>query len=296
MPFRSFLREARVLVDERLDALLPSGETPPVRLHEAMRYSVMVGGKRFRPAVTLLVGTGLGANRDTVLPGAAAVEMIHTFSLIHDDLPALDDDDLRRGRPTCHRRFDEATAVLAGDALLNLGLSTLATEPASATGETRCAAVALVTEAVGTVGMIGGQMDDLEAERAWPEDPAAALERIHRLKTGALLTSSVRLGGLYAGADDGLDRDLTRFGEGIGLLFQISDDILDVEGSTEAIGKTAGKDAAAEKLTYVQLYGLDGARDRLAAVRAETEEVGDRLPVDGGALRSLVAFVCERDR
>jgi len=295
MPFRSFLGEARALVDDSLEALLPSADTPPARLHQAMRYSVMVGGKRFRPAVTLLVGTGLGASRGAVLPGAAAMEMIHTFSLIHDDLPALDDDDLRRGRPTCHRQFDEATAVLAGDALLNLGLSTLATMPASATREIRCAAVALVTEAVGTMGMIGGQMNDLEAERAWPEDPAAALERIHRLKTGALLTGSVRLGGLYAGADDGLDRDLTRFGEGIGMLFQISDDILDVEGSTEAIGKTAGKDAAAEKLTYVQLYGLDGARDRLAAVRAETEEVGDRLPMDGEVLRSLVEFVCERD-
>ncbi len=263
--FARFLADARDAIDGELDRLLPAAHLAPQRLHEAMRYSVLGGGKRLRPALVLLAGRSFGAAVPDLLPGAAAVEMVHTYSLIHDDLPALDDDDLRRGRPTLHRRFDEATAILAGDALLTLGLTALAELPGSLPGELRARAVVLVGGAIGTAGMIGGQVADLAAESGWPEGESAAgaaLERIHRGKTGALIAASLRLGGLYAGASPTEDLILRDLGETIGLLFQIRDDILDVEGSASSLGKTPGKDAAASKLTYPALFGLDRSRER----------------------------------
>jgi hypothetical protein len=186
-PLERFLGESRAAVDAELDRLLPAAHEPPERLHEALRYSVFAGGKRVRPALLLLAGEVTGARRADLLAGAAALEMIHTYSLVHDDLPALDDDDLRRGRPTVHRQFDEATAILAGDSLLTLGLTVLAAEPAKASASRRRRAVELVGEAIGTRGMIGGQMGDLEAEDRWPDDAPAMLEWIHRRKTGALI-------------------------------------------------------------------------------------------------------------
>lgn len=294
-PLDRFLREARAAVDGELERLLPGADEPPARLHEAMRYSVFAGGKRVRPALALLAGEAAGAPRRALLPGAAALEMIHTYSLVHDDLPALDDDDLRRGRPTVHRQFDEATAILTGDALLTLGLTVLATEPTSVPVARRRRAAALVGEAIGTRGMIGGQMADLEAEARWPADARAALEWIHRRKTGALLAVAVRLGGVIAGVPPAVDRRLLAFGESIGLLFQIADDLLDVTGTTESLGKAVGKDAEARKLTYPGLYGVEETRRRLAAAAAEARALSAALPGGGGLLPALVDYLAGRD-
>lgn len=295
LDFTTFLAAVRPHAEAALAELVPAETTPPMRIHEAMRYSLFAGGKRVRPALVLLTGDSLGLERELVLPGGAALEMIHTYSLIHDDLPALDNDDLRRGRPTAHRRFDEATAILAGDALLTLGLTTLAVHPASADAEARRRAVAEVGAAIGTLGMIGGQVDDLAAERNWPDDPASALELIHRRKTGALLTVCVRLPGIYAGASAEDDRVLTELGERIGLLFQIADDILDVEGSSSALGKTAGKDAASRKLTYPGLHGLDESKRILRRTRDEALSWAGRLPQGGGLFPSLIDYLTARD-
>lgn len=287
-----YLAAVRGEVDATLDRLLPPATLAPERLHEAMRYAVFAGGKRIRPVLVVLAGELLGAPRERLLPGAAALELIHTYSLVHDDLPALDDDDLRRGRPTVHRQFDEATAVLVGDALLTLGLTVLASEStdlaADLSIDLRRAATQLVGQAIGSFGMIGGQADDLAAEAAWPADPVAALERIHRRKTGALLAAAVRLGGLCAGAEGELAARLERFGEALGLMFQIADDILDVEGSSAELGKTAGKDAAHRKLTYPAVHGLAESHRRLAALAAIAREEASGLPAGGGLLQALV--------
>jgi geranylgeranyl diphosphate synthase type II len=292
--FRSWLSALRPEVDAALDALLPRAGDPPARLHEAMRYSVFAGGKRVRPALAVLAGETWGAARATLLAPAAALELIHTYSLVHDDLPALDDDDLRRGRPTVHRQYDEATAILAGDALLTLGLTALASEPATATAGVRRAAVALVGRAIGTAGMIGGQMEDIAAERQWPVDAAAALESIHRGKTGALLVASLQLGGLHAGAGEAGLALLRELGERVGLMFQIADDVLDVEGSAEQLGKTAGKDAAHRKLTFPGLYGVEESRRRLAALHAEAVALVGELPAARERWMGLLGYLVSR--
>jgi len=293
--FAAWLAELRPLVDATLDRILPAADTPPARLHEAMRYSVLAPGKRIRPALTVLAGEALGAERAELLRAASALELIHTYSLIHDDLPALDDDDLRRGRPTAHRQYDEATAILAGDALLTLGLTLLAVEPASAPAEARRRAVELVGTAIGTGGMIGGQVEDLEAERQWPAEPESALERIHRGKTGALLTAALRLGGVLAGGDDAEDARLAELGARLGLMFQIADDILDVEGSAEQLGKSAGKDAAARKLTFPGLHGIEESRLRLAALREEALALAAALPGPAAVWTGLVEYLARRE-
>ncbi len=295
--FTRLLAEARAKVDGELERLLPAAGQPPARLHEAMRYSVFAGGKRLRPALVLLAGRTFGAVTADLLAGAAAVEMVHTYSLIHDDLPALDNDDLRRGQPTLHRRFDEATAILAGDALLTLGLTVLAEHPEALAGELRAGAVALVGRAIGTGGMIGGQAEDLAAESGWPAGPgaaAAALDRIHRGKTGALLTASLRLGGVYAAVSPAEDLILRDLGGTVGLLFQIRDDILDVEGSASALGKTPGKDAAASKLTYPALHGLDRSRERLKELGQEAMDRIADLPRERESWEQLIAFLDHR--
>ena len=294
--FTRFLSDIRPQIDATLDRLIPAEEIAPQRIHQAVRYSLFAGGKRIRPALTLLTGRALGLEDGALLPGGCALEMIHTYSLIHDDLPSLDNDDLRRGRPTCHRQFDEATAILAGDSLLTLGLTTLAAEPASIDGERRRAAVEMVGHAIGTLGMIGGQVDDLAAEDQWPEDAEAMLEAIHRRKTGALLTASVRLAGIYAGVSPDRDAQLSRLGDLIGMMFQIADDILDVEGTSGTLGKTAGKDADARKLTYPGLFGLHRAKEMLDATRDQALEVASQLPDRGGLFPSLIHFLSTRDR
>ncbi len=300
-----FLNESRGAVDAELDRLLPREDEAPERLHAALRYSVFAGGKRVRPALLLLAGEVTGARRADLLAGAAALELIHTYSLVHDDLPALDDDDLRRGRPTVHKQFDEATAILAGDALLTLGMTTLAAEPPTASAARRRRAVELVGEAIGTRGMIGGQMGDLEAEDRWsppsqtggpgqPDDAPAMLEWIHRRKTGALIAVAVRLAGVYAGVPNSLDRALLGLGESIGLLFQIADDVLDVTGSSASMGKAVGKDAGARKLTYPGLFGIEESRRRLNAAAAEARALAVALPGRGGLFPDLVDFLATR--
>ncbi|MFN7941438.1 MAG: farnesyl diphosphate synthase [Thermoanaerobaculia bacterium] len=294
--FRGFLAAVRPEIEAELERRLPGGATAPRRLHEAMRYSVFAGGKRLRPALVVLAGESCGATRERLLAGAAAIEMIHTYSLIHDDLPALDDDDLRRGRPTLHRMYDEATAILAGDALLTHGLGLLAAAPAAVDAATRARATALVAEAIGTGGMIGGQEEDLEAERRWPADAEAALERIHLGKTAALLGASLRLGGVYGGAGEDVDRALVGLGRAVGLMFQVADDILDVEGSARELGKTPGKDAEAKKLTYPVLHGLAASRERVAQLAAEARVQIARLPGNPPTFHSLIDYLVARDR
>jgi geranylgeranyl pyrophosphate synthase/O-antigen ligase len=294
--FVDFSRSLRPEVEAVLAELLPAVTSEPEVLHEAMRYSVFAGGKRVRPALLVLAGETYGLPRETLLPGAAALEMVHTFSLVHDDLPALDDDDLRRGQPTVHKRFDEATAVLVGDALLNLGLQTLMTRPEAVAPDRRLRAATLVAEAVGTSGMIGGQMADLDAENDWPQAPEAALEAIHRRKTGALLTAALRVGGAYGALDEESDALLNDLGRCLGLMFQIGDDVLDVEGDSLTLGKTAGKDESARKLTYPSLYGLEASHAMLQQARTEALALVDRLPAAHEVFASLVDYLCDRDR
>jgi geranylgeranyl diphosphate synthase, type II len=293
--FVAWLAALRPAIDATLDRVLPAADEPPARLHAAMRYSALAPGKRVRPALTVLAGEALGAAREELLPAAVALELIHAYSLVHDDLPALDNDDLRRGRPTLHKQYDEATAILAGDALLTLGLTLLAREPASAPGEVRRRAVELVGTAIGTPGMIGGQMEDLEAEREWPASPVEALERIHRGKTGALLTAALRLGGLLAGGGDEADARLRALGERLGLMFQIADDILDVESTAEQLGKRAGKDAAARKLTFPGLHGLEESRRRLGELREEALAIAGELPGPAALWVGLVEYLAGRE-
>ncbi|MDE2850999.1 MAG: polyprenyl synthetase family protein [Acidobacteriota bacterium] len=298
--FPSFLSALRPEVDEALDRLLPDAETEPAELHEAMRYSVFAGGKRVRPALVVLAGEAWGGVREDLLVGGAALEMVHTFSLIHDDLPALDDDDLRRGRPTLHRARGEAMAVLAGDALLNRAYEVLSREPVSAPPERRLEAVRLVADAVGTAGMIGGQVFDLQHEGALDGDGPAhqatvgTLERIHRLKTGALIEASTRLGGVYAGAGPEGIEQAGRIGAELGLLFQIGDDILDEVGSSEELGKTPGKDRQAGKLTYPGLFGLEGSRKKALQAADRCLALVEELPSGRGLFRALVAFLVHR--
>jgi geranylgeranyl diphosphate synthase type II len=292
--FPHYLEQRLPAIEAALERVLPPPEAPPARLHQAMRYSIFAGGKRVRPALLLLAGETFGADASSLGEPAAALELIHTFSLIHDDLPALDDDDLRRGRPTLHKQYDEALAILAGDALLDLGLEVLARFPVDLAAERRLRNVVVVAQAVGSHGMIGGQVADLEAERTWPDDPAATLASIHQRKTGVLLRASLVAGGVCAGAGEPELALLERLGDQVGMLFQIRDDILDIEGTSESLGKTAGKDQAADKLTYPRVYGLDGARQRLLETSRAARESAARLPGGGTTVLSLDDFLVQR--
>jgi geranylgeranyl pyrophosphate synthase len=257
---------------------IEGGATP--RLLEAMRYSTLAGGKRVRPALVYATGEALGASLEILDCAAAAVELIHVYSLVHDDLPAMDDDDLRRGRPTCHRAFDEATAILTGDALQARAFEILTHAPAQIPAAARLEMLRVLADAIGTRGMAGGQAIDLEAVKQ-PIDEAA-LERMHRQKTGALIQASVLLGAISAGVQHAAERAaLAEFGAEIGLAFQIQDDILDVEGTTATLGKRAGADAVLVKPTYPSVLGLETARARAQLRRdraiAALEPLGERF-------------------
>ncbi len=292
MNLREYLIEQQRLVDAELDRLLPAESAAPATIHRAMRYSVFAGGKRVRPILCMEAARAVSLDPAGVETAACALEMVHTYSLIHDDLPALDNDDLRRGKPTCHKVFGEAMAILAGDALLTLAFAVLSGLPA-APGGRRARLVQELATAAGTPGgMVAGQVADLEGEGRPPEP--ALLESIHRAKTGALLRASVRMGAIYAGADaDQLDA-LTRYGEHVGLAFQIVDDILDVVESSEALGKTPGKDARQGKITFPAVYGLDVSREMAERERLNAHRALGPFGPEALRLRELADLIVQR--
>jgi geranylgeranyl diphosphate synthase type II len=291
MKLPDFFEEDRIAVDAQLERLLPAETTQPPSIHAAMRYSVFAGGKRVRPILCLETARIFAEDVGAALYPGCAIEFIHTYSLIHDDLPSLDNDDLRRGKPTCHKKFGEATAILAGDALLTLAFETIAAAPTEA--ERRVRMVAEISKAAGTVnGMVGGQVADLEAEGK--RVGAETLEYIHRSKTAALICASITAGAICAGAGVLDVERLRRFGETIGWAFQVTDDILDVEESSAALGKTAGKDMAQEKATYPAVYGLERsheiANELAGKAIAEMEPYGAKAE----RLRAIAEFLVLR--
>ena len=281
-------------VDGELSRLLPPEDAWPVTLHRAIRHSLFAGGKRLRPILCLTAAETIGGESGPVLAPACGLEMIHTYSLIHDDLPALDNDDLRRGVPTCHVVFGEAIAILAGDALLTHGLGTLARYPEEEIyTEARVRAIKAVVEAIGTTGMIGGQVADLEAEKE--QHPSEDLVRkIHDSKTGRLIRASLAVGGLLSFAgDEDLER-LDAYGRAVGLAFQIKDDLLDIEADTATLGKASRKDAAAGKVTFPSVWGVERSRQILRRTIEEAVAAARALGNGGGRLAELALFVGER--
>jgi geranylgeranyl pyrophosphate synthase len=294
----SLLGREKEAVEAALRELFPAEGQWPDRLWKAMEYAVFAGGKRIRPVLARLAHRAEGGDPDEITHAACGLELIHTYSLVHDDLPALDDDVLRRGRPTVHVTFDEATAILVGDALLTEGLLLLARHPEGEDWVARRAeAVATVAEAISVRGMVGGQVEDLEATGHFDggcDDPEVRLDRIHRHKTGCLLRASVELGAILAGVGAPRRTLFTDFGEDLGLAFQIADDILDTTANAEDLGKSPGKDEAAGKLTYVTLYGIDRAQQRLDELEKQLIERAEAVEGSDGELGALARFVCRR--
>jgi geranylgeranyl diphosphate synthase type II len=291
VPQDSRLKAYQALVEGRLDALLPSVHEVPERLHEAMRYSALAPGKRLRPALCMASAEAVGGRAIDALDAGCAAELVHCFSLIHDDLPAIDDDDLRRGRPTCHKVFGEALAILAGDALFALAFQTVSEIDAS---DDRARKVtAMLARATGSAGLVGGEVLDIEGEGRAPE--RGSLLAIHERKTGALITASCTMGALLGGGDQGACSALATFGENVGVAFQIADDVLNVTGTPEAIGKAVGSDRARGKQTYPGLLGLESATTE-ARVRTEAALAAiESLSGDTGGLVELAMFSIERD-
>ena len=288
----NFFAESRQRVNQQLNTLVPNVETAPQTLHEAVRWSLFAGGKRFRPTLVFAVGQTFGRNTDKLLSAAAAIEMIHTYSLIHDDLPAMDDDDLRRGRATCHKKYGEATAILAGDVLQTLAFQTIAGDE-SLTSETRVKLISELAKAAGTpAGMVAGQQLDLDAESK--KISVRELKIIHQSKTGAIICAAARGGAIIAEAGIADLKAITEYAAHLGLLFQITDDLLDATQMTETLGKTAGKDARANKATYVSLYGLDKAREMARKTHAEACEALEKINGDTDLLRKLIGFILNR--
>jgi len=291
---KDVLEQGRMTIDAALERLLPAKTQPPVSIHQAMRHSVFAGGKRLRPILCMeaarMVAGSLPAGVEEL---GAALEMLHTYSLIHDDLPALDNDDLRRGRPTCHKVFGEAIAILAGDALQTQAYEVLARVNCPPAARVRI--IEEIARGTGTInGMIGGQVVDLEAEHSKPD--LQMLEYIHRSKTAALITASVVSGGLYAGANDQAVCRLRSFGQSIGLAFQIVDDVLDVTQTSEQLGKTAGKDTAAEKATYPSLFGVEESLKRADGLVESACAALDEFGARAATLKELARFLVERKK
>jgi len=275
----------RLRIDAALERVLPAADQAPVRLHAAMRHAALLGGKRMRPLLVYATGTAFGAALETLDAPALAVELVHAYSLVHDDLPAMDDDELRRGQPTVHVAFDEATAILAGDALQSLAFDTLAHAGCDAH-----ATVGMLRElaiAAGARGMCGGQALDIDATGTARPLRIDELERLHALKTGALLRASVRLGAIAAGVDAATRERLDRYADALGLAFQVRDDLLDVEGDSATLGKTAGKDAAQDKATFPALIGAEASRTRLAEL---AQAMQDALAPLGPRMAALSAL------
>lgn len=294
------LDRVKTFIEPRLDAAAIGSSDVAPRLLEAMRYALLAPGKRLRPALALWAASACGGDWEAAAPAAIAVEMIHAYSLVHDDLPAMDDDDLRRGRPTCHRAFDEATAILCGDALQALAFETLAGGmPGAVTGRS----CLILARAAGGEALVGGQADDLAAERGWIDDMAASptadqvawLERIHRRKTGALFSAALELGGLAAGATPAQQGALASYGRSFGLAFQIADDLLDAEGTEAAVGKRVGKDADRGKLTYPTIIGLEASRSRGTALAGEAAAAVASLGEPAAELTRLAQWIVSRN-
>ena len=291
MTLAEYVARQQKRVDDALQRWVPPESTLSESIHKAMRYSLFAGGKRIRPILCMAAAEAVSDSPAGIESCACTLELIHTYSLIHDDLPALDNDDLRRGVPTCHKVFGDAMAILAGDALLTLAFQVLS--QMDCPPDRKVALIEELATASGTVGgMIGGQVCDLEGEGRHPD--ATLLETIHRAKTGALLRASLRMGAIYSGADHDQLRALACYGEHVGLAFQIVDDVLDIEQSSETLGKTAGKDAEQHKITFPAVYGLDRSREM-----AEKERLAAHLalrPFDDRAerLRELADFIVHR--
>lgn len=296
---KTYIADKVKLVDKRLDELLPKADKRPHRLHEAMRYSIFAGGKRIRPVLVLAGAEALGVDAEkepALLDVAAAFECIHTYSLIHDDLPAMDDDDLRRGKSTCHKEFDEATAILAGDALLTIAFQICANALSSMKSKNAEAIIEVIKELAhgsGSDGMIGGQMADMEAEGKDDID-FAEVQYIHIHKTGALIKSAVRCGALLSCANDKDLKNLVSYGEHIGLAFQVADDILDIEGTSEELGKTAGADIDRGKATYPAAIGLKDSKELASDLIDKALKAVDSYGDKATALKEIAKYIINR--
>ena len=289
LDLKPFFADVSSLVHAELEWLIPAEGTGPRSLRDAIRWSLFGGGKQFRPAIVFAVGRTFGCPDEKLVRTAAAVEMIHTYSLIHDDLPSMDDDDLRRGRATCHKKFGEATAILAGDALQVLAFQAIA-EDKELSSEIRLDLIQNLSRA--SVKMVVGQQLDLEAEGR--QLSISEVENIHANKTGALIAFSANAGATIAGATRAEADIISKYAEALGLLFQITDDLLDVTASTEQLGKTAGKDEAAEKATYPRLLGVEATRAKIDEVRGRTSMLLDQISTDAKLLRSIADFLVYR--
>ncbi len=289
---KEFLASCRSLIDSELDRLIPKESAEPERVHSAIRWSLFAGGKRFRPGLLLATGRTFGADHDHLLRTACALEMIHTYSLIHDDLPAMDNDKLRRGRPTCHVKFDDATAILAGDALQALAFQTIA-EDERLSSALRVQLIAEISRAAGTPdGMVAGQAHDLDAESR--DVSGSELELIHHRKTGALIRAAARCGAIIAGAGSRELEAVTEYAINLGLQFQITDDLLDVTATAEDLGKTPGKDARSRKATYPALYGIEATHAQLEVVHRAACNALQNISQPTQLLRSIADFNRER--
>lgn len=291
---QSYIEEMCARIEATLDALLPVKTQNPGVLYDSMRYSIFAGGKRLRPALTLATVEALGGDVEAALPVASTLEMIHTYSLIHDDLPCMDDDDLRRGMPTNHKVYGEATALLAGDALLTHAFQVLGTLRTDVPAQTMLRIVGELAKASGAVGMVAGQMADMENEGKRAN--AETLAFIHANKTGALLTASVRIGALFAGAQEAQLQALTTYAQCIGLAFQIQDDILDVVGETAKLGKVVGSDAAHAKSTYPVLYGLDESREMVRRLTDQAHQALQASDLAAVRLHQIADWLVSRDK
>ena len=294
MPLTSYFNEIRALVEDAMDRLVPPAAKYPKILHESMRYSLFAGGKRLRPILAIAACETVGGKREAALPFAVALEVIHTYTLIHDDLPAMDNDDYRRGLPTNHKKFGEAAAILAGDALLTHAFEIMANRSLfpGVNAETLLDTACYTANAVGSTGTVGGQMADVEMEGK--EGDAPSVEYIHTHKTGKLITASVRGGAMLGGGSDVAVEAITEYGKSVGLAFQIVDDILDIEGELKSLGKTPGSDERKKKLTYPAVMGIEERRKLAARLTDRAMESLEMFGAKGDKLRDLAKYVIAR--
>ena len=292
MDLQQYMQDCRQQIDTALLSFLPAKELRPAKLHEAMHYSIFAGGKRIRPILMMATCSAIGGDPDTIIPAACAMEMIHTYSLIHDDLPAMDDDDFRRGVPTNHKVFGEDVAILAGDALLTQAFITLSASNFPAHCSKQCQALNIIATAAGTAGMVGGQTVDMEAEGKSPD--LDTVNYIHNHKTGALILASIQCGALLGGADNSTFIALTKFGKSAGLAFQIADDILDIVGDQQQLGKDIGSDQQRGKATYPAVLGLDESKKHMEQLHNQAIKILAPYGDQAEPLRQLSEYIINR--